>query len=1462
MHLAPYYKLLPTRLFSLTSPHSKRTPRLIVLLALLCWGVSPARAAGCSTPTFNVAPTYAVGQQPIAVATGDFNADGITDLVTANTASGNVSILKGDAQGAFGIAANFGAGANPYYVAVGDFNGDDKDDVAAVNINSNTISVLLGNGMGGLGAPAAFPVGSSPRAVVARDFNGDNKTDLVATNFFNNSVSLLLGNGSGSFAPTQNFSTGATGGVGGITTEDFNGDGKPDVVVTKSDPASVSVLLNNGAGGFAPAISSNATLSGLAIASADFNGDGNLDLAVADTSGSVATLLGNGAGGFVMRETFNITSRMQDVKIGDINGDGKADIFTANYVAGNVAVMLGNGQGGFAPPKYFGSGGSYPWAIAPGDYNRDGKLDLAVVNNTSNDLSVMLNDGRGGLDSTLVLAVNSTTSPRSLAVADLNRDGRVDIITESDIFLADGNGGFIRGARLPAESVQIDVATADFNGDGKFDIVTTGHNNTVSIFLGDGAGVSRPMSYAAGFEPRDVFIADLNRDARPDLVVTNNSSGTVTILLGNGTGGFAPAQTYAAGPAPADVAAADMNGDGRTDLVVANTNLIANTGLGNISVLLGDGTGAFRAPLIFDTERRPISIAIADFNGDGKADAATANANGGASVLLGNGNGGLSPPAHLTTGFNPTEATTGDMNGDGRSDLVVAHFNSPDISLLLGDGLGGFARAVNIRSGGPSLFVVATDLNGDGKPDLAVANNGESRNVGVLFNACNTPSVPLPSLSMSNQSVTEGSASTAVANFTVSLSAASERVVTANYYTSDQSATAALPGADYQFASGRLTFAPGVTSQVVSVAINGDSLDEFDETFKLNLGDVLNAVSDESRNVITIIDDDPLPALSIGDAAVTESDSGTVNASFTVSLSAPSAKSINVSYVTVNDSATAVSDYQPAGGTLNFSPGETSKVVNVQVNGDMMDEFDETFRLVLSAAINATIGDAEGIGTINDNDLPPSASINSITLREGNAGTSTANFTVSLSAQSSKLITLSYATADGSASVGTDYQASVGTMTFTPGQTSNTITILVNGDTITEPDETFLIILSAPSNVTIASARGTATILNDDGFRFSQVNYQFGEGDARATLIITRTGDASSAIAVSYRTIDTDTFAFGCGDTGNNQGGAYARCDFATAVGIVNFAAGDAQPKIITIPLIDDAYVEGVETFQVQLSNAQSATLDTFDAATITIQDNDSAGAPNPIMTSNQFFVRQQYLDFLSREPDASGFNAWLGVLNNCSNIFTGPNVPSGCDRIFVSGEGFFRSQEFQLKGFYVFRFYKLAFNRLPEYPEIVSDMSFVAGQTADEVFARKAQLPTLLTQRAEFQTLYGGMTNAQYVASLLGRYGLTQITTLDPGQPDGPAKVTMTSTDLTNRLDAGTLTRAQVLRAVADSEESGAREFDNAFVAMQYYGYLRRKPEAAGYEAWLGVLRRGDIRTMVDGFMNSAEYKLRFGGL
>ncbi|HKP72616.1 MAG TPA: Calx-beta domain-containing protein, partial [Pyrinomonadaceae bacterium] len=513
-----------------------------------------------------------------------------------------------------------------------------------------------------------------------------------------------------------------------------------------------------------------------------------------------------------------------------------------------------------------------------------------------------------------------------------------------------------------------------------------------------------------------------------------------------------------------------------------------------------------------------------------------------------------------------------------------------------------------------------------------------------------------------------------------------------------------------------------------------------------------------------------------------------------------------------------------------------------------------------SSAAVVVQGDSNNVTDVYvfDNDAErPDLMINNVSVTEGNSGTTNMVFTVTLSAPSAQTVTINYATSNSQASSPTDFSAVSGTLTFTPGETVKTITVPVNGDTQIERDEVMFIALTQPVNVFPLKIFGTGTIVNDDTqgalLQFQSTDYSANEGDQTAFVYITRIGSLSGDVSVTFRTVD-DPASVRCDDTTNNHGAAYARCDYATTVETVRFPSGDNHPQIVVIPLINDAHVEGNETVQLQLVNAVGAEIGAQSTARLTITDNDLPGAANPIF-NNQFFVRQQYLDFLSREPEAG--EPWTAVLNNCSDVNNNP----ACDRLTVSSS-FFRSVEFQLKGFFVYRFYSLSFGRLPTYAEIIPDMRSVTGATAEEVYQKRAKYASDFVERQDFRAAYASLSQTDFVNALMGRYNLQSITTFDPATPDGTAKVTLTRADLINRLNAATLTRAQVVRAIVESDEVFNAEFNRAFVAMQYFGYLRRDPEQPGYNNWLNYLNShpSDFRTMVDGFMNSVEYKLRFG--
>jgi hypothetical protein len=235
----------------------------------------------------------------------------------------------------------------------------------------------------------------------------------------------------------------------------------------------------------------------------------------------------------------------------------------------------------------------------------------------------------------------------------------------------------------------------------------------------------------------------------------------------------------------------------------------------------------------------------------------------------------------------------------------------------------------------------------------------------------------------------------------------------------------------------------------------------------------------------------------------------------------------------------------------------------------------------------------------------------------------------------------------------------------------------------------------------------------------------------------------------------------------------------------------------------------------------------------------------------SDFFVQEHYIDFLSRFPELAGFQAWMNVLNSCNNdpgCLYGPNGK----RILVS-QSFFGSQEFNLKGGYVFRFYRAsfgqAFAQLPKYGDMVAGMRSVTGATADEVNQKRTAFATNWVLRADFLAAYPrSLTPTQFVDNLLTKAGITV------------SNRSQIINDLTaaGNSDAG---RAVAVRAIADSPEETNKEFNPSFVYMQYVGYLRRDPEQAGFDAWLDYLTThpGDFNTMVWGFVDSTEYRNRF---
>jgi ribosomal protein L35AE/L33A len=366
-----------------------------------------------------------------------------------------------------------------------------------------------------------------------------------------------------------------------------------------------------------------------------------------------------------------------------------------------------------------------------------------------------------------------------------------------------------------------------------------------------------------------------------------------------------------------------------------------------------------------------------------------------------------------------------------------------------------------------------------------------------------------PSLSIGDLAMTEGNSGTVNAVFTVSVLGASSGPITVSFATAD--ATADAPD-DYAATSGTLSFAPGETSKTILVKVNGDTLNELDEIFFVNLSNAANATITKAQGLATIRNDDTPPNLNVNDVVVIEGNSGTVNAVFTVSLLGASSQSITVNFATSDGTATDPSDYVTASGVLVFASGETSKTIFVKLNGDTLNELDETFFVNLNNAVNATIKKPQGVGTIRNDDTPPGLSISNATVTEGNNGTVEAVFSVNLSGASSRTITVDFAMADATATAPRDYVVTTGRLTFAPKETGQSIVVRVNGDNLNEPDETFLVNLSNAINAVIGQNHGTGTILNDDVNAAPTVNI------TQPTRSLFRIADIASTAASSDAT--------------------------------------------------------------------------------------------------------------------------------------------------------------------------------------------------------------------------------------------------------------------------------------------------------------------------------------------------------
>ncbi|HUE70756.1 MAG TPA: Calx-beta domain-containing protein [Pirellulaceae bacterium] len=729
---------------------------------------------------------------------------------------------------------------------------------------------------------------------------------------------------------------------------------------------------------------------------ADVNSDGRPDMIVANSGGSsIDVRLGNGDGTFGVAISSATGSNPRSLAVGDFTGDGIPDVVTAN--GPEVSLLAGNGDGTFQLPQSISLPAQIapdnpdptplpqvPQSVATGDLNADGKLDLVVAGQTS--------------------------------FSEYHRTLQCDYygcwyfdywVTHTDgyvnVLMGDGSGGFSApevhqlGGRSPSA-----IAISDLNGDGNADVVTASNYN-LSTLLGNGTGaLQAPIHSGSATIGRTLSLGDLDGDGHLDTII--HTGAAVYMQKGLGDGTFAPATGVSMGMAVDSAVIGDVNGDGKLDLVAVGSAFTCTSSgyygcydgfyRGQASVVLGNGTGSFSlpiaSPLGTDFNAAFVDVALADLTGDGLPELVTIESSTGLAIVASNGGNWKAPGLLSISGVSVVEGHSGTVDAVFTVTLsapydapVTVDYATADLTPDEEYWYGGPAATAGVDyiATVGTLTIPAGQVSGT----ITVPVNGDrvgEQNELFFVNLTNPTSAIFassqavgtiiddePYVSMdyySNPSVVEGDAGTTPMTFTVVLSAASDAPVTVDFFTIDGSA---LAGSDYQATTGTMTFAPGETIQTLTVQVIGDTQQENDEYFYVNLTNATNASIGNGFKVGYILDDDTPPTIGIGDASVVEGNSGTTLMTFTVSLSNASGRGVWVNYATANGTAkTSDNDYVATSGTIYFAPGETSKTITVSIKGDTKKENDEKFYVNLSGAIGATIADSQGVGTIVNDD--------------------------------------------------------------------------------------------------------------------------------------------------------------------------------------------------------------------------------------------------------------------------------------------------------------------------------------------------------------------------------------------------------------------------------------------------------------------------------------------------------------
>ncbi|SHL73918.1 T9SS type A sorting domain-containing protein [Hymenobacter psychrotolerans] len=658
--------------------------------------VTLSRGAG----VFAAATPYAVQRGPQALVATDLNADGRPDLVVGNRTAASISVLLNTGNGTFAAATSLGMGlfANPTHLLAGDFTGDSNPDIVAASTLNGSIQVFVGSTAGTL---TALPTmgGLAFQGITTVDIDRNGQLDLLLSQPGTpmGSIRTLYGLGNGTFSSGVSSSLPAATYGTEVLATDFNQDGRTDLA--QLDPNQNEVLVFLGYPfGLAPGIRFRVGNLPTAMRAADLDGDNRLELITSnDVSNSVTVLPGLATGYFGTARHYLTSGGPQDVAVADFTGDGRPDLLSADAASTgqhNLTLMPNRGNGLFQSPSssvlsHFGS------RVTLADLNGDGLLDAAVAGGSfggsAGDMSVLLGRGDGHFGPARAWGI-SGLGPGFIVARDLTGDNRPEILithysnSTFTVYTNDGQGGF------PTRNTQWiqrsgngigGVTTADFNGDGRYDVAVAGSEPTygnfgIDLLLNNNGQLGQAIFLPTGSFPHSIEAADVDRDGRPDLVLTlpMYNASTVGVMRNLGNNAFAPLVTYSTPNQTEQVLVADVNGDQWPDLLIRTDDAL--------QLRLNQAGTRFGPAQTFTTAQNSTKVQAADLNGDGFVDLLVSSSGiDRVQVFQNVGNTSFSALPEIPLFGYGWDMAVGQLDGDALPDLVSVDLDGNSVAAFL-----------------------------------------------------------------------------------------------------------------------------------------------------------------------------------------------------------------------------------------------------------------------------------------------------------------------------------------------------------------------------------------------------------------------------------------------------------------------------------------------------------------------------------------------------------------------------------------------------------------------------------------------------------------------------------------------------------------------------------------------------------------------------------------------------------